>query len=70
LYSSKQISKALITLGFTFISQNGLHGKFSFNNGTTTVIVPMGKRELPVGTFKSILKQASVSANDIERALE
>jgi predicted RNA binding protein YcfA (HicA-like mRNA interferase family) len=60
LYSSRQIQKVLDRLGFSFISQKGSHGKFKDTNGNT-VILPMDKKEIPDGTFKSILKQAGIT---------
>jgi predicted RNA binding protein YcfA (HicA-like mRNA interferase family) len=65
-YSSRAIERVLAALGFTFVSQSGSHGKFRSNDGRI-VILPMNKREIPVGTFKSILKQSGVSQEDFER---
>lgn len=59
LYSSKEIIKVLENFGFRFISQKGSHGKYKNRNGRT-VIVPMSKREIPIGTFRSIIKQSGV----------
>ena len=60
LYSSKQIYKILEQLGFNFICQKGSHGKLKSNEGRT-VILPMNKKEIPAGTFRSILRQAGIS---------
>ena len=60
MYSSDHIQKTLERLGFAFICQKGSHGKFKNNQGRV-VILPMNKREIPIGTFKSILRQARVS---------
>jgi predicted RNA binding protein YcfA (HicA-like mRNA interferase family) len=65
-YSSRVIERVLAAFGFAFISQSGSHGKFRSSNGRI-VIVPMNKREIPIGTFKSILKQSGVSQEDFER---
>jgi len=59
LYSSKEILFVLEKFNFKFISQKGSHGKFRNINGRT-VIVPMNKREIPFGTFKSIIKQSGI----------
>ena len=59
LYSSKQITRVLEILGFRYVSQSGCHGKFKHENGKT-VTLPMNKTELPIGTFKSILRQAGL----------
>lgn len=64
LYSSKEIEKVLKNKGFVFISQKGSHGKFT--NGSRTTIVPMSKKEMPQGTFGSILRQAGLSKDDFK----
>ncbi len=67
LYSSNYITKVLLSMGFEFISQRGSHAKFRKINGQTlTVIVPMARKEIPMGTFKSILKQSNLSDSDFE----
>lgn len=60
LYSSQYIQKILEREGFVFVSQKGSHAKFrKVKNGTAlTVILPMAKKEIPLGTFRSILKQS------------
>lgn len=59
LYSSKEILKVIEIFGFKFISQKGSHAKFRSNEGRT-VIVPMAKKEIPIGTFRSIIKQSGI----------
>ena len=62
LYSSNKIIKVLLAQDFVFISQKGSHAKYrKFNHPPLTVIVPTGKKEIPVGTFKSILRQANLT---------
>lgn len=66
LYSSKDIIKVLQKRGFVYISQKGSHAKFrKTGSSILTVIVPAGKREIPFGTFRSILRQADVSEEDM-----
>ncbi len=60
LYSSKVIITVLEKCGYQFHSQRGSHGKFK-NRAGAIVIVPMHKKEIPEGTFRSILKQAGLS---------
>jgi predicted RNA binding protein YcfA (HicA-like mRNA interferase family) len=67
LYSSKFIAKILEREGFVFISQKGSHIKFRKAGSTTlTVIVPSGK-EIPYGTFKSILRQSNLSESNFKK---
>lgn len=62
LYSSKQIIKVLEKKGFIFISQKGSHTKYrKIGNPTLTVIVPADRKEIPMGTFRSILRQANLT---------
>jgi len=62
LPSSKQIIKVLIDNGFSFISQKGSHAKYQ--KGSRTVIVPCPKKEIPLGTFRSIVRQAGLLQED------
>ncbi len=62
LYSSEYIVKVLLRFGFAFVSQKGSHAKFRKGvNPVLTVIVPMSKKEIPFGTFRSILRQANLT---------
>ena len=66
LYSSNEIESVLKKLEFRFSSQKGSHGKFKHNDGRM-IILPMNKKEIPIGTFRSILKQANVSPQEFEK---
>lgn len=68
LYSSTEIIKVLQKKGFVYISQKGSHVKFRKNgNPTLTVIVPAGRKGIPFGTFKSILRQANLTGGDFRQ---
>jgi len=68
LYSSSLIIKVLYKKGFVYISQKGSHAKFrKIGHPTLTVIVPAGKKEIPRGTFRSILRQANLTENDFRK---
>ncbi|MFA6099462.1 MAG: type II toxin-antitoxin system HicA family toxin [Patescibacteria group bacterium] len=65
LFSSSEIIKVLQARGFIYISQKGSHVKFrKTGNPTLTVIVPASKKEIPYGTFKSILRQSNLTEED------
>ena len=67
LYSSDQIIKILLRHGFEFISQKGSHKKYrKKGDPTLTAIIPADRKQVPVGTFKSILKQSMLQAEDFE----
>jgi len=62
LHSSAAIIKALEREGFSFIAQRGSHVKYrKVGQPTLTVIVPAGRKEIPRGTFRSILRQSGLT---------
>ena len=62
LYSSAQIIATLLKFGFQFISQRGSHHKYQKDG--RTVIVPAPRKEIPHGTFRSIIRQSGLSIKD------
>ncbi len=68
LYSSKGIIKVLVQKGFIFISQKGSHAKYrKTGNPPMTVIIPADRKEMPMGTFKSILRQANLTEESFKK---
>lgn len=64
-YLLKIIIKVLEMKGFFFVSQKGSHAKYrKIGNPTLTVIVPIHGKEIPYGTFCSILRQAHLTEDD------
>jgi len=53
---SRRIVKRLVADGFVLVSVKGSHHKFKRNG--ITVTVPHPKKDLPVGTARSIAKMA------------
>lgn len=68
LYSARIVLAALQRAGFSLISQRGSHIKLFKRNGDKnfTVIVPNHK-EIAIGTFNSILKQAGMNRKSLEK---
>jgi predicted RNA binding protein YcfA (HicA-like mRNA interferase family) len=65
LHSSNNIIRMLQRHGFVFVSQKGSHMKFrKTEEQTLTVIVPAGRKEMPMGTFRSILRQSGLKEKD------
>ncbi|HEX9804847.1 MAG TPA: type II toxin-antitoxin system HicA family toxin [Candidatus Dojkabacteria bacterium] len=58
LYSSKYIISILVKNGFNYKSQKGSHVKLI--KARLIVIIPHPKKEIPLGTFKSILRQSKL----------
>lgn len=55
---SAKLLKILKSEGFELVSVNGSHHKL--RKGDTTVIVPHPKKDLPLGTVRSIYKGAGL----------
>jgi len=66
LYSSLEIENVLLKNGFVFKTQKGSHGKFKHQDGRI-VILPMNRKEIPIGTFRSILKQIGITKEEFEK---
>ena len=66
LFSSAHIFKVLEINSFVFVSQRGSHDKYrKFTEGTVcTVIVPTPRKEIPIGTFRSIVRQSGLSIGE------
>jgi len=62
LLASEQIIKVLLKHGFQFVSQRGSHQKYQRKG--FIVIVPSPKKEIPIGTFRSIVRQSGLSVED------
>ena len=60
---SAEIIRILEDRGFRFISQRGSHVKMRHDSGRTT-IVPHPKREIPIGTTRSIIRQSGLAPAD------
>ena len=54
--------RVIIKFGFQLVSQRGSHQKYQKEG--FTVIVPSPRKEIPIGTFRSIVRQAGLSVND------
>jgi predicted RNA binding protein YcfA (HicA-like mRNA interferase family) len=62
LPSSKDIIDTLLAHGFRLVSQRGSHQKYK--KGKHTAIVPAPKKEIPIGTFRSIVRQSGLKQDD------
>lgn len=71
LYSARIILSALQRAGFTTISQKGSHIKLykRTEEKVFTVIVPNHK-EIAIGTFGSILRQAGMTRKELEKFIK
>jgi len=62
LHSSRHIILTLEKNDFYFVFQRGSHIKM--RKEKWTVIVPANKRGIPIGTFRSILRQSDLNSDD------
>lgn len=61
----REIRRRLEAAGFVEISQKGSHVKFVRNTeGTVRIAIVPNHREIPVGTLRSILRQAGLTADE------
>lgn len=67
LYSARKLLTAFKRIGFMQVSQKGSHIKLKgeYNGELRTVIIPNHK-EVPRGTFRSILRQAGMLEEELE----
>jgi len=61
--SSTEVVRVLREHGFVLVSQKGSHVKFR-NAVGRTAIVPHPKKELPIGTTRSIIRQAGLDPSE------
>ena len=64
LPSSRLIINTLLRNGFSFVSQRGSHCKYRKDD--KTVIVPSPRKEIPIGTFRSIIRQSELTVDDFK----
>jgi predicted RNA binding protein YcfA (HicA-like mRNA interferase family) len=61
--SSIDVIRVLQEHGFAFITQRGSHAKYKNPAGRIT-IVPHPRKELPIGTTRSIIRQSGLTPAD------
>jgi predicted RNA binding protein YcfA (HicA-like mRNA interferase family) len=67
LYSSRQVIAGLEREGFVYVAQRGSHVKYRrAGSPVRTVIVPAGRKQIPRGTFRSILRQSGLDEGVFE----
>lgn len=66
-FAVRVVVKVLRQHGFFFVSQNGSHAKYrKTGSPTLTVIVPIHNKDIPFGTFRSIVRQSGLEQSDFE----
>lgn len=68
VYTPKQVLSKYKKLGFIEDRQRGSH-KILYNPETKTrAVIPFHLKELPKGTFSSILRESKVTKDEFEKA--
>lgn len=62
-YSSREIIDILKADGWYLVSVTGDHHHFKHNTKKGKITVPHPKKDLPIGTVKSIQKQSGIKLN-------
>ena len=63
----KIVMQVLKDKGFFFVSQKGSHAKYrKVGNPTRTVIIKTTEKEIPFGTFRSIILQSGLQEDDFK----
>lgn len=65
LHSSRHIISVLERHEFICVGQKGSHRKYRCED--RTVIVPDPKKEIPIGTFLSIVRQSGLDRKDFDK---
>ena len=66
-FTSKEIIRILNERGFILDRTKGSHHIFIHPVKKNRVVVPMHNRDLPKGTFYSILKQAGIDKTELKK---
>jgi predicted RNA binding protein YcfA (HicA-like mRNA interferase family) len=64
-FTSKELIRVLTERGFVLDRQKGSHAIYKLPDGTRRAVVPMHNRDIPKGTFHSILKQAGIRKEEL-----
>lgn len=56
---SSEFIVILTAKGFNFVSKRGSHAKYRDSNGHT-VIVPHPRKDIPIGTLRSMIRQSGL----------
>jgi predicted RNA binding protein YcfA (HicA-like mRNA interferase family) len=62
--TAKDVIRVLHQHGFSLVSQKGSHQKWRHSNGRQVIVVVHGNKPIPIGTLKSIIEGAGLTAED------
>jgi predicted RNA binding protein YcfA (HicA-like mRNA interferase family) len=61
---AQQVIRVLRKHGFALVSQKGSHQKWRHLNGRQVIVAMHGNKQIPIGTLKSIIEGAGLTAED------
>lgn len=61
---AKDVIRVLRRHGFVKVGQKGSHQKWRHPDGRQVIVADHGSKPIPVGTLKSIIEGAKLSADD------
>ncbi len=67
--SGKELIRALESLGFTSVRQSGSHVMMEHIDGRITTVPINGKKAIPIGTLKAIIRDIDISTDTLRSAL-
>ncbi|MEO7723355.1 MAG: type II toxin-antitoxin system HicA family toxin [Chthoniobacterales bacterium] len=62
--TAKEVLCILRKRGFTQVGQKGSHQKWRHPSGRQVIVAGHGNKPIPIGTLKSIMEGAGLSADD------
>jgi predicted RNA binding protein YcfA (HicA-like mRNA interferase family) len=62
--TAKEVVRVLRKRGFALVSQKGSHQKWRHSNGRQVIVPLHGNKPIPIGTLKSIIDGAGLTAED------
>ena len=68
--SGREVIKALAKIGFEIVGRRGSHVRLKRKDGKTLIVIVPDHKELARGTWRSILRQANLSREEILELLE
>jgi len=61
---AKEVVRVLRKQGFALVSQKGSHQKWRHPNGRQVIVAMHGNKPIPIGTLRSIIEGAGLTAED------
>ena len=62
--NAKDVVRVLRRHGFVKVGQKGSHQKWRHSDGRQVIVADHGSKPIPIGTLKSIIEGAQLSAHD------